>query len=113
MEDAPRQGDESRIVEAMVAAQEKAVGVLESVLGRHASRFSILITVEYDEGGPKNLVFDVEAYRSRVNRRKLEEVIEAAIQAAVEVFEEKTGVRVGKKVRRRGKATFKRFNRDS
>ncbi len=103
MEDAPRRGDEDKIVEAMVAAQEEAVRVLENALGRHASRFSILVTVEYDEVGPKNLVFDIEAYRARVDKRKLEEVIEAAIQAAVEVFEKKAGVRVGKKVRRRSK----------
>lgn len=91
----------SDYAEALVEAEEAARRLLSRLLGGAAGRFTLILSLEYDEEGPRRLVLDIEASRARMDRSQLEEVIEAVAEEAARVFEEKAGVRVGRRVRRR------------
>ena len=93
---------EDKLLEALEAAEETVNRILARLLGTSAGNYSVIVSLEYDEGGPRRLVFDVEARRARMKAEELGEVLDAAIEEAVRVFEEKAGIRVGRKVRRRG-----------
>lgn len=96
----PPQGD-SVYIEALVEAEEAARRLLTRLLGGAAGRFTLILSLEYDERGPRRLVLDIEASRARMDKRMLEEVIDAVAEEAAKVFEKKAGIRVGHGVRRR------------
>ncbi len=96
-----RRPEASLYAEALAEAEEAARRLLSRLLGGAAGRFTLILSLEYDDEGPRRLVLDIEASRARMDRARLEEVIEAAAEEAARVFEEKAGIRVGHRVRRR------------
>ena len=79
------------IEKAIIEAEEAIRRVLERALGARASDFEILLSVYYDEDGVARL--NVEVYASRRGASAVEDVIDAAIAAGVERFEQVAGVR--------------------
>ncbi len=77
---------ESKLEEALLVAEEEARKLLLRALGRSAS-FHVILKLVEGEGGRKSLVVEIAVTRPRIDKKTLEEVVEAAIEAARQAFE--------------------------
>ena len=78
---------EDKVVEALEAAEAKARGVLERLLGDRASTYNIILKLEDDRRGGYRLLVDIEASRPRA--KWIEAVVEEAVNEAVREFEKR------------------------
>lgn len=93
--------DDLILEKALEKAEEAARRVIERALGTRALNYNIQLSIVYDERGIARLMVDVSITRPRAGKNMLEEVVEAAIRVAEEVFESEIAEAVGNRTNRR------------
>lgn len=94
--------DEKVIEGALEKAEEAARRAIEGALGSRSPRYSIQLSVVYDERGLVRLTAEISVSRPHIDERVLGEVVEAAIAAAERAFESEVSVALGGGAGRRG-----------
>jgi len=88
---------EDKLVEALLESERACRELLEKALGSKAARINVTLRLDV-RGDVKTLTVDVEASRRGVE--DINYIVEAAVEEAFRVFEEKIGLKATRSARR-------------